>query len=193
MDFNRIASGMIRAARLDRDFYEEIEHDPSYNRDALIVVIIAAVASGVGTFINGVLFVRGGIFLSLVGLVVSVGVAILAYYLWTFLAHFFGTRFFKGSGDRDEVQRALGFAYAPQALNFLAFIPCLGSLIGLVAWVWSIAAGFVAVRQSLDMDDGNAILTVLVSGISTALVMGLVGIVLGGLGLGVASLGGALK
>ena len=35
MDFNRIFNGMIRAMRLDKTFFEEVEHDTSYNQDAL--------------------------------------------------------------------------------------------------------------------------------------------------------------
>ena len=52
MDFNRIISGMIRAARLDVSFYEEVERDPSYAQDALIVVIIASVAGAIGSFLG---------------------------------------------------------------------------------------------------------------------------------------------
>ena len=52
MDFNRILQGMIRAARLDKSFYEEVEHDTSYDQDALVVVLIAALAGAVGALIG---------------------------------------------------------------------------------------------------------------------------------------------
>ena len=52
MDFNRIVNGMIRAMRLDKSFYEEVEHDPSYNQDALGVVILVSVVGAVGSFLG---------------------------------------------------------------------------------------------------------------------------------------------
>lgn len=191
MDFNRIINGMMRAIRLDKTFFEEVENDPSYNRDALGVVIIVAVIGAIGSFI-GALVSGAGFLAAIGGLIVGVILAILGYYLWVFVAHWIGTKFFKGVGNRDEVQRALGFAYAPQALNILGFIPCVGGLIALAAWIWSIAAAFIAIRQSLEQDDTNAALTVIISGIAIMIVVGLIGAILAGLGLGVAALSGAL-
>ena len=191
MDFNRILNGMIRAARLDKEFYEEVEHDPSYSQDALAVVILVSAIGAVGAFL-GAIFSGINIIYALLGLIVSLALAVGGYYLWVYVAQFVGTRFFKGTGDFGEVQRAFGFAYAPQALNLLAAIPCVGGLISIVAWLWSIAAGFIAIRQSLDQDDTNAILTAIVSGIVVFVVTALIRAIFGGLGWGVASLAGAL-
>jgi hypothetical protein len=191
MDFNRIINGMMRAIRLDKTFFEEVENDPSYNRDALGVVIIVAVIGSIGSFIGSLVTGRG--FLAAIGgLIVSLVLAILGYYLWVFVAHWIGTQFFKGVGDRGEVQRALGFAYAPQALNILSFIPCLGGIIAFAAWIWSIVAAFIAIRQSLEQDDANAALTVIISGIAIMIIVGLIGAIFAGFGLGVAALTGAL-
>ncbi len=98
-------------------------------------------------------------------LIVGLVLAVLGYFVWVFVAHWVGTSFFKGTGDRGEVQRAFGFAYAPQILDILGFIPCVGGLVALVAWIWSIVCGFVAIRQSLDQDNTNAALTMIVSAI----------------------------
>jgi hypothetical protein len=191
MDFNRIINGMLRAIRLDKGFFEEVEHDTSYNQDALGVVILVAVIGSIGSFL-GALVSGAGILAAIGGLIIGLLLAIAGYYLWVFVAHFIGTRLFKGTGDRGEVQRALGFAYAPQALNILSFIPCLGGIIALAAWLWSIAAAFVAIRQSLDQDDVNAGLTVVISGIAVMIVVGLISAIFAGLGFGVAALTGAL-
>ena len=83
-------------------------------------------------------------------------------------------------------------AYAPQALNILAFIPCLGGIVALAAWVWSIAAAFVAIRQSLDQDDTNAALTVIIAGIAVLIVVAVISLILGIIGIGGAALTGAL-
>lgn len=192
MDFNRILNGMIRAAKLDKEFYEEVEHDPSYSQDALAVVVLVSALGAVGGFLNA-LFSGASILAALLGLILGLALAVGGYYLWVFVAQYVGTRFFKGTGDFGEVQRAFGFAYAPQALNLLAAIPCVGALVGIVAWLWSIATGFVAVRQSLDQDDTNAALTVIVSAIVVFIVTAVISAIFAGLGVGVAALTGAFN
>lgn len=191
IDFNRIAAGMIRAARLDKDFYEEVEHDTSYSQDALVVVIIVSLIGALGAFLS-TLF-AANILQAIFAFIYRVVLGVAAYYLWVYVAQFVGTRFFKGTGDFGEVQRAFGFAYAPQVLNILAAIPCVGWLIGIAAWLWSIATGFLAIRQSLDQDDANAGLTVIVSAVVVFLVMALIGAVLGGLGFVGAQIVGSIR
>lgn len=190
MDFNRIIQGMIRAARLDKTFYEEVEHDVSYDQDALGVVLLVSLVGAVGGFL-GSLISGAGVVAAILGLIVGLVLAVAGYYLWAYVAHFIGTRFFKGTGTFGEVRRALGFAYAPQIINVLSFIPCVGALIGIAAWLWSIATGFVAIRQSLDQDDTNAALTIIVSGIVTFVVTALISGVFAALGVGVATVTGA--
>lgn len=193
MDFNRIINGMIRAARFDKEFYEEVEKDMSYGQDALTVVILAALSGGIGSFLSGLVFLRSGFFRSIGSLIWGIIVAVLAYYVWVFVAQYVGTRFFKGTGDFGEVQRAFGFAYAPQVLNILSFIPCVGWLVGLVTWIWSIATGFVAIRQSLDQDDTNAALTMVVSFVVVLVLLIILGIIGGLFGFAGAALSGAFR
>jgi hypothetical protein len=72
----------------------------------------------------------------------------------------------------------------------LSFIPCLNVLIGIVAWIWSIAAGFVAIKQSLDQDDTNAILTMVVSAVVVFVITLVITIIFAGiLGIGAAMTG----
>jgi hypothetical protein len=168
MDFNRVINGMIRAAKLDKDFYEEVEKDTSYQQDALMVVILASVAGALGEFLR--LLFRGHVGAAFWQLIVTAVIGIAVYYLWALLVQFVGTRIFKGTGDFGEVSRALGFAWAPRVINILSFIPVLGPIVGFLAWIWSIATGFIAVRQSLDQDNTNAALTVIVSAIVAFLI-----------------------
>jgi hypothetical protein len=51
--------------------------------------------------------------------------------------------------------RVIGYASAPQMLGV---IRCIG---GVVGWIWSLVAGFIAVRQGLDLYDANACLTII--------------------------------
>jgi hypothetical protein len=73
--------------------------------------------------------------------------------------------------------RVIGYAQAPQ---ILAIIPCIGALIG---WIWSVIAGFIAIRQGLDLDNTKALLTVVIGFIFVIIVYVVIGLVFGGLGL----------
>jgi hypothetical protein len=190
MDTSRMVSGVIRAITLDASFYNEVEADPSYQQEALAVVGLTAAIGAIGAFLSGLL--HGHFMAAIVGLLVSFFVALVGYFIWSFVAHWVGTQFFKGQGDLGEVQRALGFAYAPQLLNFFAFIPCLGWLIGLVAWVLSLATGFIAIRESLDQDNTNALFTMVVATVVMIVFSAIVGAIVGVLGLTGAAIGNAL-
>ena len=173
-----IVSRMIRAAKLDKAFYNEVESDTSLTNEALMVVIIGAVASGVGGLISGIFSGFGAVITTTI---VNVLMVIIGYFIWVYVTHFVGTRFFGGTGDAGELRRTLGYAMAPQVLNILNFIPCVGGLIGLVVWIWTLVAGFIAVREGMDLDNGKAIITVLVGW----LIIVVVGLILGAIfGLG---------
>lgn len=152
---------MIRAARLDVNVYEELEHDPTLTNQAMTVVALVAILAGIGSFIAA-LFV-GDIVAAIVNLIVGVIVAVIGWAIWAWLTYFIGTRLFNGTATWGELLRTLGFAYSPQVLGILLFIPCVGPLLALVAWIWSVVAGVVAVRQALDFDTGKAVLTVVIA------------------------------
>lgn len=82
--------------------------------------------------------------------------AFVGWLIWSALTYWIGTSLFDGTADLGEMLRVIGFAYAPQAL---AIIPCLGALVG---GLWSLVAGFVAVRQGLDLDNTKTFITIIV-------------------------------
>jgi hypothetical protein len=184
-------NGILRAIRLDASFYNEVEADPSYQREALAVVGLVAALGAIGAFLGGL--IQGDFLAAFGGLILSFFVALVGYFIWSFVAHWVGTQFFKGQGDLGEVQRALGFAYAPQLLNVFTFIPCFGGLIGLVAWVLSLATGFVAIRESLDQDNTNALLTMVVATVIMMIFWAIVAAIAGVLGFTGMAITGALN
>lgn len=187
MDFNRIINGVIRAARLDRTFFNEVERDTSYTQDSLVVVIAVSVIGALGAFLSA-LTVGRGFLAAILSFVWAAVWGVIGFYLWVYLVTWVGTRFFKGQGDAGEVQRCLGFAYGPQLLGILQVIPCLGAIASFIGWIWSLVAGFVAIQEALDQDTTNAALTVVISGV----IVIVVGLVLASiLGVG-AAIGGAL-
>lgn len=187
-----IVQRMIRAARLDTTFYNEVEQDTSLNGEALTVVVIAAVASGIGAG-GGALIGGNGIGAAIAALVVGTLMAVVGYFIWAWLAQFIGTRFFGGVGDFGELRRTLGYAYAPNILGIFNLIPCFGSLIALVGSLWALVAGIIAVREALDFDSTKAILTVVIGWVIVFVVSAIIFSILGIGALGLSALTGALN
>jgi hypothetical protein len=132
---------MLRASRLDRAAYEEIEHDTTATGQALGVVALSSVATGIG--------LAAGI----QGVLVGLAAGVLAWALWAALIYWIGAKMLPEPATRadwGELARTLGFASTPGILRVLGVVPVLGELVFLVTGLWMLVATIVAVRQALD-------------------------------------------
>jgi Yip1-like protein len=132
---------MVGAARLDARAYEEVEADRSATPQALAVVALASLASGIG------------LGQGLRGLVVGTLVNLAAWAIWAWLIYFIGTRWLPEpdtKADAGELLRTIGFATSPGLLRVLGPVPVLGGLVLAVTAIWTLVAMVVAVRQALD-------------------------------------------
>jgi len=134
---------MLGAARLDAAIYEEVESDPSATKQALTVVILVALATGIGTFGTG----------GPAGLVVGIVAGIGLWALWAWITYFVGTTILK-TGETEanwgQLARTLGFAQSPGLLKVVGFIPVLGPWVFTIASIWQLVAMVIAIRQALD-------------------------------------------
>jgi hypothetical protein len=154
---------MILASRLDVNLYEDVEADTKANRQALSVVFIASIATGIGTGISG--SVLNGALWFLWGLLVGVTTSIIGWLAWAFITYWIGKTIFKGPQTEvtyGQMLRTLGFANSPGILRIFSFVPFVGGLIAFVATVWVLIAGIVAIRQALDFSTWRAIGTAFV-------------------------------
>jgi hypothetical protein len=159
---------IIGVFKLDVETFEEIEHNTSLTLPAAIIVLLVSLVSGIGNgLFNG--FVHRSFFSGFLGSLIGV---VLGWLLWSAVTWFVGTRFFKGEADLGQMLRVIGFAYAPMILSI---IPCVGGLIGIV---WAIAAGFIAIRQGLDLDDTKAFFTVVLGALAYILLTGILNMVI---------------
>jgi hypothetical protein len=142
------AQRLIGAARLDPATYEEVEADRSATGQALLVVVLVSIASGLGS--------GGG--RSLVGETVA---ALVGWGAWAFVIWIVGAKLFpepQTRSDMGELLRTIGFASTPGLLRVFGFVPLFGPLLSFVAWLWMLIATVVAVRQALDYNGtGRAI------------------------------------
>jgi hypothetical protein len=147
---------IIGVFKLDVNTFEEIEHNTSLTLPAALIVVLVSLISGVGNgLFNG--FVHKSFLGGFIGSLISV---IFGWFIWSVVTWFVGTRFFQGKADLGEMLRVIGFAYIPLVFSI---IPCVGGVIGII---WAIAAGFIAIRQGLDLDDLKAFFTVVVGALA---------------------------
>jgi hypothetical protein len=182
---------MLRAAKLDKSLYNEVEADTTATTQALTVVVIVAIASGVGSAIGGAMTGHGAG--AIVGaLIAGVLIALVGWAVAAFFTYWAGTRFFGGTATYGELLRTLGYATSPGVLNILAFIPVLGGLILFVTSIWTLVCEFVAIREALDLDNGRTVATIIVAIIAYIVVAFVIAVVLGAIGLGVGVLSGQM-
>ena len=156
---------MIRASRLDVHIFEEVEANTSATRQALLVVALVALATGIASVGK-----TGPI-----GLFVGVVLAIVGWALWAWIVHLIGTKIMPSHSthaDWGQLARTLGFAQSPGIFRVLGLVPVIGSIIFTVASIWMLVAMVVAVRQALDYTSTwRAIAVVLIGFIPYLLLM----------------------
>ena len=156
---------LIGAARLDRSVYEEVERDTTATQQAILVVVAAVAASAIGAIFTDLSAVIVSALVALVGFAVSAG-----------FIYIVGTRIIPSDrveADFGQVVRTLGFAYAPQLLLVLAFIPVLGVLVSLVVLIWTVITRVVAIQSALEASVGRAIAISIIASILSAIVQGI--------------------
>jgi hypothetical protein len=175
---------IMRVIKLDKSVYAEVETDQMATSQAAIVVAVVAVLSAIGSGIGTLVSARGEGFI--LAFLVAILSAFLGWLVWAAVTYFVGTSLFQGEATMGEMLRVIGFAQAPLMLNILSFIPCLGPIISLAAWLFSLYTGFLAIKEGLDLDTNKTIATVVIGWIVAFIVNLAIGMIFGG---GVAILG----
>lgn len=156
-----LGTTLWNALALDGNFYENAHNTPKTHRIAQTIVILAALSHLLGSAV--ILLINLAppriMFLALVIDAMSV---VGGYYFWTLTIDKIGQWLKPHHANYRDLLVPIGFAYAPQVLNFLTVIPLLGGAIVLVLSIWSLLATIVAVRQGIDISDRTAALICLV-------------------------------
>ena len=155
---------IVRAIRLDWTVFGEIAKDREALKEAAIIVAIVTFLSAIGTGLAaGSLSTFAGAWIA--GILVG-------WIGWAIITYFVGTALFKGETDIPEMLRVLGYASAPNLLGLLSFIPCVGWIFPLIGGLLALVAGVIAVREAMDFDTSNAIVTVIIGWIIVMMIQG---------------------
>ncbi len=136
---------VIGAAALRAAIYEEVEADRGATAQAVVVVLLAGLAAGLGARGFGGGRPADVAFFTLLALAMWAVWAVLTYQLG---AHIMAER--QTRADVGELLRTLGFAAAPGILCALGVVPRLTRPVFVIAAIWMLLSMVVAVRQALD-------------------------------------------
>lgn len=164
----------IGAAKLDPATYEEVEADTGALGQAMTVVIVAAVAGGIGS--AGATDGHGP------GLIGGAVASLVGWFVWAFTVYVVGTRLLpvpETKVDLGELLRTTGFAASPGIARVLGIIPGLGGVVMAATALWQLAAMVVAVRAALDYPTTGRAVAVCLLGFIAQIVVFVV--ILGGL------------
>lgn len=153
---------MIGAAKLDVDIYEEVEHDESATGQAAGVVAMAAVAQAIAGIGGGPGTIVGGLLAAFVG-----------WAVWAGVTYLIGDKILGGTATWGELLRTLGFAQSPGLLIVLAVIPFFGGLVRLAVGIWILVAGFIGLRQALDLGNLKTFFTAVLGWLALVVPMAL--------------------
>jgi 4-amino-4-deoxy-L-arabinose transferase-like glycosyltransferase len=134
---------IIGALKLRASVYEEVEADTHATKQALAVVVLSSVATGLGVSRTS----------SLSALIAGALAALFGWLIWAGLTSFIGTKILpepQTKSDVGELLRTTGFASAPALFHLLDRLPLIGGAVSVLVSVWMLMAMVVAVRQALD-------------------------------------------
>ena len=162
---------MIGAATLNRDTYEDVEHDRGATWQAALVVVLVSISGAIGGALSGDTGLVSGIIVGVIGGVVW-------WAMWAAGCWLVGTKILnlpETRADWGELARGTGFAQTPGLLSVLVFIPYAGGAIAAVIFVWRFVAMLTAVQASLDYDSmWRAFFVVLIAFIPVLILSGIV-------------------
>ena len=144
---------MIRAAMLRSDAYEEVEANKSATGQAMAIVVLVSLATGLGY--TGLVEAAGQESTSwnLIGMVVGVLASLMGWVLLAWITFMVGTKLLPGAETQanwGELARTLGFAQTAGILKIGGLIPGIGPFLFTLGSLMVLMATFVAIRQALD-------------------------------------------
>ncbi len=132
---------MLKAAGLDWQVYEEVEHDSTATLQAALVVLLSSLAGGLGTSEGWA------------AVPFSVGAHLLTWGIWAFIIYWVGTHLLPEPETRanpGQLLRTIGFASSPGVIRILGLIPEMRTAVFWLGSIWMLVAVIVGVRQALD-------------------------------------------
>jgi hypothetical protein len=191
-----LTNRIVGAFTFRREVYAEVEQDLSFTSTAWMLVVVVNLLNQLGSLAGG--SVRG-IGDWVIGAVLGTVFAVIGFAAAAFVISIVGRSVFKAQVTFDELVRTLGLASVWNVIGFLAILGAisgvlvcivspaliLGAILGLIAW-------FVAVKEALDLEWVQTIVTVVIGFIVLLIVNAVAALILSLFGIVGAGILGAL-
>lgn len=193
MLMNRI----IGAFTFRREVYADVERDTSFTQTAWLIVAVVAFLNALG---GNAGLLRDSFVSWLLGAIVSTIFAVIGFAVAAFVMSWVGKTVFQAQVTFDEIVRTVGLAYVWNILGLLGIVgglsvalACLISPLTILGIILGFAASLIALKEALDLEWLQVIVTVVIGWIVIFLVNFLAGFFLAILGIGAAGLAGAFS
>ncbi len=166
---NGFVMRLIGAISLDAAVYAEIEADRTGTGQALLVVLLSSLATGVGARGFGEVTLQSIVFFSTLALV--------GWAAWALVTFEIGYRLMPAPqtrADVGELLRTTGFAATPGLFRIFGVMPGAAWPVFAATSIWMLAAMIVAVRQALDYTSTTRAVAVCVLGWALAAAIAIV-------------------
>ncbi len=141
-------SMVLRAALLDASVYHELRDHPSAFLYALGTLAVAAVAFSVGVWVWSLQELEGA---EIAAIPLAAVTTLVGWVIWTIINYLVGVRMLGSGASYRQILRALGVAYGPGVLMFLAAIPGTGLFVFIFSSLWTLASGTVAMKATQEV------------------------------------------
>lgn len=174
--------------------FEEYEKQGG-QREALMYVGTAAAIGAVVAAIAGVL--TGSIVVGIIGGVASLILPIVGFFVSAWVVHFVGKQR-GGTGTQDEVFYSMSLFMAPilafnSVVGNIPLLACLALPVSLALGIYQIYLGYLAIRSSMNLDQNNAIITMVLAWVAQMIVAGIIGGIVAGIVVALGAGAGALQ
>jgi len=168
-----VSGWLGRLIRLDLTVFDEVRSDPSATPGAIVVVFLASVLAGIGSWLwavqtDGVdaaeVFVKS--------LVIGSVLQTLVWFIWVYLVFQVLARAYGARTDFYELIRTMGFAFAPVAMSVLIAITAFAVPFGVAALAGATLFSHFAIQSSSSAEPRQVLIANFVGFLSFAVVMG---------------------
>lgn len=183
---------IMKAFTFKNEVYAEVESDATFTTTAWLIVAVVSFLSALGggssdDLLNWFLNALGGTVFAVLGFAVA-----------AFIINLVGRAVFNAESDFGEIVRTVGLAYVWQIFGLLGifgvFVPalaCVTAPIKFIAWILWVIAAFIAVKEALDLEWLQTIITVVLGWVAYFVILFFGGLILAAIGITGAALFGA--
>lgn len=161
---NSIVDRMIRAMKLNRPLYAEVEHDPVATMQGFYIIALVSVCQAIGRGLESVILGNSVDSILITGIFGFIE-TIIGMAVWSYVIYFVGHKVLKATVTPQEVWRCTGFARSPGIFFIIPFV-------GFAVNVWVMVAYLRASEQALNLSTGRTILVVLISALPFMMIQG---------------------